>query len=292
MRSEAIDTHESHSPFSAALFILATSAALSPSAAAHETVLASAWRESSAIGEEHLPSPVVLDNERVAIAVSNDGRFLFLSLATHDRSLFYSMYRDGMTLWIDSKGGRRETLGIRYPIGIEGDPVSELRGPGGDRKPASTVPPDHWLEIVGTGVDDPRRVAFGDIHGLDIRMTENGDTYVYEAKVPLVTSDDGSLVVGAGVGRTIGVGWKTDRPKSEDLAVPNQAQHGGMRVGSHGGAGGRSHGGGSRAGSGGGTSDGVQDTELEPKRVKPLRLWVKVRLAAPGVAPADAHAGD
>ena len=278
MRTHASETGDGFSRIAATFLVLAASIAIPRDAAARETFFESAWRNPSPTDEASRPVLVPIENGRVSIAISNDDRFIYVTMTTTDRSLYYSMFRNGMTLWIDPKGGRHQTVGIRYPIGLDGDPVSERRGlDGGDsRKLPSSVPPDQWFELVGAGDDNPRRVAIGDIPGLDVRLGERDDTFVYEAKLPLVTSDDRSLVVGAVAGGTIGVGWKTDRSKSE--ARPPSGSMGG---GSHGGVGSRAP----REERGGSAGE-------DGPNVKPLHVWAKVRLATSEEPAGDSLRGE
>jgi hypothetical protein len=106
-------------------------------------------------------------------------------------------------------------------------------------------------------------------------MRDSADDSIYEATLPLITTEDRSLVVGAAAGGTIGVGFKTDRAKSEEVPPSGGSRSGGM--------GGGSHHGGSHGGAGGAAPreerSGVE-SEGGGATPKPLGLWLKVRLAA------------
>ena len=58
----------------------------------------------------------LIDDNKLVIGFVNDSDFVYLMLATNDRTLAMSMMR-GLTVWFDPKGGSDKSFGIRYPLG-------------------------------------------------------------------------------------------------------------------------------------------------------------------------------
>jgi hypothetical protein len=311
-RSETMDPRSRLLP---GIVLLAGLMALPSGAAARAPLLESAWRDSSAADREPRGAGTAIGKGRVSVAASNDDRFLVLTLTTHDRRLYSLMFRNGMTLWLDPSGGRRRTLGVRYPLGIESPPGRDISrmgpdrrgrdggpGPGREPEPDALLPPAQVLEILGSGGEEPRRVLASDIPGFALEILDSDDTFTYRLKMPLTGADDRSVGVGARAGETIGVGWETGREKAEGLSPEGPGSRdgmgggrgGGSRGGMGGGMGGDMSGdmGGGRGGRGrGGMGRGSPDDRSgggtgreEPRKIAdPLKVWVKVRLAAPGM---------
>jgi hypothetical protein len=254
----------------------------------------------------------------VSVAASNDDRFLHLTLTTHDRGLYSLMFRRGLILWIDPDGGRHRTLGIRYPLGVEDGPGRDFSRtgparverdgatvPSRDPKPDDLVPPAQILEILRSDGEEPQRVLASDLPGFGLEIVDGGDTFTYRLKIPLASVDDRSIGVGVRAGETVGVGWETEKPTTEGPSTEGRGSHGGMG----GGFGGGRRGGGSRGGMGGamsGETDGDSgggggrrrggDDGSPPdgqggrgsgredhwRIAAPLKVWVKIQLAAAG----------
>ncbi len=311
----------------AGVTVLAGLLALAPRAVAKTPLIESRWQRAEAMGAGSDASATTLEKGRVAVVAANDDRFLYLTLTTHDRALYFSMFRNGMTLWIDPDGGHRKTIGIRYPLGIEGGgaegapagppppgPRASDRGRDEERATKPLVPPAQVLEILGPNGDDPRRVLAGDVPGLDVQVGDDEETFTYRLKVPLAAANDRSVGVGAAIGETIGVGWVTSKPRSEGPSPDERGGREGMG-GPRGGMGGPRGGGmgGPMAGGMGGDMGGGMEGEMgggrsggrhrggiggpegrgdQPKAASRLDLWVKVRLAALEARPLQQLAGD
>ncbi len=58
------------------------------------------------------------DNERVTVGACNDDHFLYLMLSSPDPTFLRHVVAQGLTVWIDPRGGKDKALGIRYPLGL------------------------------------------------------------------------------------------------------------------------------------------------------------------------------
>ena len=119
------------------------------------------------------------------------------------------------------------------------------------------------VELVGPGELNRRRLPLPLTGGLDVAVRNSGPTFVYELKVALRRDDGHRMGLGAAPGARIGVGLETG-----NIGEPGRGGPGGFAGG---GFGGRSGQGGVGAGSGAGG---------RPERVAPLKVWVRVPLAA------------
>jgi len=62
------------------------------------------------------PYPEYDDKAMLGYAVSNDKENLYITVETGDPATQLKILRQGLTVWIDKKGGKEETIGINYPI--------------------------------------------------------------------------------------------------------------------------------------------------------------------------------
>ncbi len=266
---------------------------LAPASAARTARLESRWRADDAPAYASHGGEVPLDDGRVSVAAMNDRSTLYLTLTTRDRGLYFLMYRSGLTVWLDPKGGRRKWLGIRYPLGVdEGGPASEASGRT-DAAPARA----RVVEILEHGASDPKRFVAEEIPGFDVGLSEDDGTFVYSLKIPLGAGDDRPVSAGAGAGGRIGVGWVTASAKPGEPGPG--ARHGGLGGRGRGGFGGGGRGGfggggpwggegrgGTEGGSREGGEHGDEGTSERPKPAAPLKVWAEVQLAVPTAAEA------
>ena len=73
------------------------------------------------------------EDEKVAIAVSNDEKYMFLCLTTSDKSKIMKILGTGFTVWFDPQDSDGETIGIQYPIkrgkNVNNDIINKRRRP-------------------------------------------------------------------------------------------------------------------------------------------------------------------
>ncbi len=207
----------------------------------------------------------------VAIGLANDSDYLYLALTVHDRMLSRRIMMGGFTIWLDPKGGHKQRLGIKFPIG-------PWQGPGNSRRMDFDVDSGpRWeqfalaleqVEIVGPGKNETR--VFPAVGGVVSAMITAGpDGLGYELQIPLRAGPDWPLDLLSDDGHQVSIGLETatfnrgKRPgggRSGGMAPP-----GGGRRGGRGGSGGRQMGGAHPGG----------------HRSEPLDQWIKVTLAQP-----------
>ncbi len=259
--------------------------------------LASKWRDGLVVvdGENHEWDGAItyFDDENAAIGVINDERYLYISLLTTSQTLQQQIMRSGFTLWFDPEGGKKKTLGIRFPLGMNpGGMEGGGPGPGGlefggrggfapqnfDSLQQVFMEAQTALEILGPGEDDVRRVLLAEAPDLFVTAGVSSRGLVYELRIPLATSDTQPYAIGTTAGAVVGLGMET--PEMDMSAMRERRSGppggGGMPGGGGGMPGGGMPGGGMRGGPGGGAGG------ERPKMPEPLKVWTKITLAAAG----------
>lgn len=271
---------------------------LSSAVESKATDLNSMWKNRDitidGIDNEWEDTRVYLKDADASVSVLNDSEFVYVSFVTAKEETIRQATAMGLILWFDAAGGKDKTFGIRFPLGMMESgmtPPRDFSEEGSDEERAadraerfkkSTLE----MEILGPGEDDARRVQVATLEGIEARASLSADKLVYELKIPIVKSDLHPFAIGAKPGERIGMGIET--PEIDRDAMRERIGGGGREGGPPGGGmpgggmsggrhGGGMHGGGTRGGSG-------------FERPKPLKVWTKVQLAAPG--PSDNSSGD
>lgn len=238
------------------------------------------------------------------VSLCNDEEFLYLRLAAADRATQMQVMRQGFTVWFDRRGGEAHSFGIRFPQGMggRGRPFAEREGgreqaPGRQEWPAwepGEDPPTVALgqpEIVGPGQGEHHRLADLGPQGIALEVVQAEGRLVYELKIPLARDEAHPYGLGVRPGQQFSIGFETNTPGRE--AMRARRGGGGRRPGGMGGGGmgpegmggmeppGMGMGGGGRGMGGGGGRRPSAGGDLP----QPLKLWVKVKVAAgPGPA--------
>ncbi len=209
----------------------------------------------------------------LAVALTNDADHLYLGLSVNDPRLSRRIMMGGFTVWLDPKGGRKQRVGIRFPIGpwqgVSARPQWDPADESGRLWEPMALALDR-VEIVGPGKSETRVFpASGDG---DLAVMISADSYglSYELKIPLKAGPNWPLDLQSDDGR-LGIGLETTAFAHGDRSA--RRRNGGMRPPGMGG-GGRGGRGGSGGRSGGGRGPGGH-------RPEPLDLWLKVTLAQP-----------
>lgn len=231
----------------------------------------------------------------LAASVANDEEYLYLRVRATDRLAAARLLYGGLTVWIDRNGGEKRSVGVRYPVGTRlPDPASRRGGQGnagpldapsstdpaataGQRNGASRPLPDPGeivparVEFLGPGKDDVRSLVVEHLPaGVAVGLARAQDALVYELRLPLVTSPDRPVAVGASPGARLGVGLETgkiERPAARDR--PGGGLGGGRAGGRRGGMG--------RPGGGDRREGAAQARDL----FTPVKAWARVQLAQP-----------
>ncbi len=198
------------------------------------------------------------------LGLINDDRHLFVSLMTENPMILAQIMRQGLTLWLDPKGGKEKDFGIKFPLGRQdGERISRESLQGLDRESMIERFQETLieLEILGPGEELVEKLAVDDAKGIKVKLRAEGGLLIYEIKVPLSASEEYPYAVRAKVGNTIGVGFESPKLEME--------RPGGMRGGGPpGGMGGRG------GGRGGMPGFGLRMPEK-------LKIWASVQLASP-----------
>lgn len=242
----------------------------------------SAWRDRAIIvdgnNEDWEGVTSYIDEAKIAVGILNDERFLYVNLVLWEPAQRMQAMGTGLTLWFDPEGGKEKTLGIRYPLGMEGG------GPFGGGRPGGGGPPGMRpdredpeerrekfleeateLEVLGPRDIDRHRYGLADAGGVEVRVNPSKDSLVYELKVPLQKGPSEKFALGVAAGEPIGVTLET--PKMERPKMSGGPPGGGM-------------GGGRRPGGGMGMPGGGRGSPPEP-----IELRAKIRLAAAPTSP-------
>ena len=258
---------------------LALVIALAIIAGCREKQLDSIWRTETVVIDGELadwPDGLTpLQPAPVAVGITNDAHHLYLALSINEAGLSRRILMGGFTVWLDPQGGRKQRVGIRFPIGPwqgasarrQWDPADE---PGRFWERAALAL--NQVEIVGPGKNETRVFpAAGDGH-VAVMITADRDGLSYELKIPLKAGPDWPLDLQPADSHRLGIGLETP-----DFGRGNRAgnrRSGGMRppgmgspgLGGRGGSGRRPRSGGRRPGG---------------HRPEPLDLWLRVTLAQP-----------
>lgn len=212
----------------------------------------------------------------VSVAAANDESDLFIAVASSDAQRRRHLLATGLIVWLDAKGGKKRTFGIRIP----GAGLSAVAGAIGSRPESldEGTPVVHrempqpeftYLEILGPGKDDRSRVQLSAESDLAAAGRIASGTLLYEIMVPLgmaTRARPHSLSVP--LDRTLGFGLETPR-----LEEPQRGQQNGQR--GLGGAGGMGR------GRGGSETPGARGGAMRPVNpaLSELKLWTTVALA-------------
>lgn len=161
------------------------------------------------------------EKEKVAIGLQNDADNLYLLLKATDRNVESQIMRAGFTVWVDASGKKEKTLGIHYPIGIQGYGMPPARDTQPDefkgelRRQFAEMLNDE--EILGPEKNDRNRVPTMNDLGIEASLSDTLGVMIYELKIPLKSTEEFHYAVGAGPGATISLGFETGEFKRQQL---------------------------------------------------------------------------
>ena len=205
-------------------------------------------------------------DDNIATAAANDTQDLYLAIATSDAQRRRQLAITGLIVWLDAAGGKKETFGIRIPG--SGFQMPSGRFGGVSQPPEPPQPKITYIELLGPGKDDRRRLDLSAESEVTVAAAVNEGTLLYEFRLPLAA---------ASAAQPFGIGAKMDRPVGLGLQTPKLEvpQSGGQPGGGgRGGRGGFGRGGRSEGSFGGGGMRG-----RGPMQMKELKLWTTLALA-------------
>jgi hypothetical protein len=255
-----------------------------------ETQLVSSWPEQDIAIDARAPEwagreAYYDEKEGLKIGFFNDARYLYVYLATWHRQDQTQILMNGLTVWIDATGGKKETFGVSYPM------KRTMREPGDmPRGALSDGARDNqhiinWLlsdaqkelQVVGSNGEPLFSMPAADSTkiGIAAMVDISNRTLVYELRIPFAAGDSVPFGLNAGPGGTIGVGFEVGTRERRDMRRMGENPPSGMGE-QPGATGGFPGGGGAPPGDGmergGGIPPGGASTES-------LKLWTKVKLA-------------
>ena len=213
---------------------------------------------------------LLVEDPPLAVGFLNDAENLYVCLLANEPQMRDQIMRSGLTVWFDPNGGRTKALGIKFPLG-----ESPRQGSASGERSEGAVQGgmearSNELEITRPGERTPQIFGIDQAKGIDIKAVPSASELVYELKIRLLPTDNDSIAVGAGAGKTIGVGFEVGK------FVPNVGKGAQGRSGAAGGAGSGMPGMGGGRGRGGiGGMGGIGQGQALPEEWK---LWASVRL--------------
>jgi hypothetical protein len=186
-------------------------------------------------------------SKEVATSVANDREHLYFVVATSNPAVTTQIMRAGLAVYLDGKGGKRQTFGVRIP------PIGTRLAPDNASSNPDEPPLLSYFDILGPGDDDVRRVQVGELPGVAVMIGSHQGTFFLEVQVPLMDAKKGIL----------GLGIVTPEP-------PRMASRGGS-LGGRGGSRGAGMSGGAPPGGIPGRPGGTQG--------KAIKIWTTVTLA-------------
>ncbi|HEY8929144.1 MAG TPA: hypothetical protein VIM55_08135 [Mucilaginibacter sp.] len=226
--------------------------------------------------------------KHINYAVANSKDTLYMAIRIDDRSEQTRVLRAGLTFSINTKGKKKESYSITFPLSTTGTPLNIQRG---DDSAASKQDHEALMEAVLTTLRGIKTEGFKDIEG-DMITTSN--TYgihtavdyddkgylVCEASIPfsLLHADDALKNEWAFNFKINGI-IKPTASKTEGQEGGGRGGRGGGMGGGRGGRGGGMGGGGGRGGRGGGYG-GSGNSEADRSAIfKSEDFWEKFYLA-------------
>ena len=189
-------------------------------------------------------------SKEVATSVVNDAQDIYILVATSDSAVTLQLTRAGLVVYLDPKGGKGRTFGIRIPpLGSRLAPGNAPTG-GEDEPPVLT-----YFDVMGPGADDMRKVELAEGTGIDLRIGSHDGTAFLELKVPFATGTGRPYAPGITLAKgEVGLGIVTPDPPR--TVRPDRGGRGGVY-------------------SGGGIGVGMP----APPKGKAINIWTKVLLA-------------
>ncbi|MFC2166859.1 hypothetical protein ACFLQZ_02730 [Acidobacteriota bacterium] len=238
----------------------------------------SQWRDKDIVvdGEsgDWLDALTYVEEFNISVGMANDTDFLYIGVAVENPLVRMRVMRQGLTVWFDPEGGRKKTLGIRFPLGSlgRGGPPAEFEENLDMEKFQRALPLAlNELEILGPNREDVRRIKKDEAEGVNVALGVSSDRLVYELKIPLMNKNNPDLPYAINVrpGSSFGIGIETSSQRRDMEKTPRSNTTRGM---------GRPQGGGNsgmgRPGSMGGMPGAGR--MMMPRK---LRLWMSVLLS-------------
>jgi hypothetical protein len=181
--------------------------------------LESTWRdreiELDGKGGEWQGAKYYFEDGAISVGLINDEKYLYVSLMTENPMTRAQIMRHGLTVWLDPKGKKNKTFGIKYPLGRQDDEQEgEQIDPQAMRDETTREEMMQRfqetmteLEVLGPDGKVLARMDIEDAKGIEVKMRNAVGTFTYELKVPLASSEEYPFAIGVKPGEAIGVGF-------------------------------------------------------------------------------------
>ena len=223
----------------------------------------------------------------IQYAVDHDETNLYLAIKVPNMRTQMKMMMQGMKLFVDTKGKRRERAGIEFPVKTAGNAQGGGFGQGGNRgdgggEPGQNGAPDlnamhdrlssHLLLLKTFGLEDieDKTMVLGQTENIGLGCGwDEANVFYIEYMIPLSNLGKTAELKG----KTLGIGWKLNGIESAGFGG-GAGSSGATLDGGNGRSSGRSAGGG-RGRSGGGSSFPPSGTTSNDKRFSDQDFWTK-----------------
>ncbi len=215
----------------ALLFVLSLPPALS-AAGAKDIVFKTGWKDRDIIvdgrNDDWQGALGYLGDPVVALGFLNDASGIYVCIATNVPALSEGLLQRGMIVWIDPRGGKKKTLGIRLaPAAPPGGPGDKPKGgPPEGRNERPGEPPAPSPGIVPGGppaspfrlmVRLPGRNDWAPIDeaagGVEAVIEGSSGLAVFEMMLPLTEGPGVPVALGAKPGAAVAMSFETPKPE-------------------------------------------------------------------------------
>jgi len=225
------------------------------------------------------------DATKLAFALANDDKNLYIIIESLDPQTTFSVLRGGITLNINTEGKKKDGMKLTFPL-MERPPMPKEGEEHREHTPLSPdgTTPDPVMMNKSIRVFGFKNIADGELPAMNQDGIETGMSIhpnrdlIYELSIPLA-----QLQVGLDLKRPLVYNIKINEPNKSGFkreARPEGANGGKGRSGGRGGMRGGGMGGGGRGGMGGGRmgGGGQRPPEGGESAAKSSDFWIKYKL--------------
>lgn len=237
-------------------------------------------------GAEWESARYFFDDEQVTVGLLNTESMLYVRVSTRDPRIQRELLAYGFTLWFSENGDKNKALGIRYPLGSQGDSTLTFgnapmkQGPASSHAETLIASIPHEIELFGPDKGQPSTVSSVEAakYGIVCQIGNTKDNFVYELQYPLQRTEACPYGISVNQIRNLVIYFETGKmipvkTKQPDRKI-RERDRGDIRPGS------------GLIGGPGGTGGMDQRNRMRegpgPIRPDPLEMWLKVNLAEHG----------
>ena len=202
--------------------------------------------------EEWSGSLNFIEDEQVAVAIRNDDSYLYLCLATSDRSKTMKIMQMGLTIWLDPLNSDGKTIGIQYPLKQQREPDPNMLMDDKQNKYISESniekrfnnfkSKQNEIVIVNENNFPLNALPTKNIDGIEVELGNETNQLIYELRIPLTNKNINSVFIDALPGEEIKISFETGKFKKPEMnnrsprgnidsGIPGGGRRGGMRGG-------------------------------------------------------------